>query len=285
MYCLPFFAKFREFRSLPLVVAGAVLVSACAQISNLTSGEDMAAPRKMQAAKAEDGKADEDKKMLLTKEKEKEKEERGDDKDYALMKKQLRHDADKAANDPGQSATVTRKYFNTEMGMINERLHANSERVQELSKQVQDLAQRFEHIPSRLAEIETVLKMIEEKTGKAAAEPKAGKDMAKEAAKGAAKNMAKAMAQATEKPFWGIQIGAYKTRAGAEEAWGEFLANPMAIELSDASVRYIPTKPLKNGAVLTLIIVNQYGSEKAAERACNDLKGKGIDCVAMHIKP
>ena len=54
------------------------------------------------------------------------------------------------------------------------------------------------------------------------------------------------------KPFWSVQLGAYKTKPGAEEAWGEILANPMAVELSEAEVHYIPTKPLKNGKRLEM---------------------------------
>jgi hypothetical protein len=59
----------------------------------------------------------------------------------------------------------------------------------------------------------------------------------------------------------------------------------MAVELSDAKVNYVPSKPLKSGKRLTLIIINEYANFNAANGACKTLKGNGIDCVAYHVKP
>ncbi len=192
-------------------------------------------------------------------------EEKAEDKDFAAMRKQLARDEALAEANPDQRAGVSRSFFDKEMLAMNERVHAISKRVIDLSERVHEMAQRVENMPEKLAELKLELVTA-----------------------GANIRNSKAPMQGARRPgapFWGVQIGAYKTRSGAEIFWAEFLADPMAIELTDAKVHYVQSKPLKNGNRLTLIIVNEYANHKAADKACNGLKGRGLDCVAYYVKP
>jgi len=79
-------------------------------------------------------------------------------------------------------------------------------------------------------------------------------------------------------------LGPTRQNRGGGEAWGDILANPMAVELSEAKVHCIPTKPLKNGKRLTLIVINKYANRKSADAACKAMMGNGIDCVAHYAR-
>jgi len=59
----------------------------------------------------------------------------------------------------------------------------------------------------------------------------------------------------------------------------------LAIELTEATVHYVPTKPNKKGKTLTLIVINYYPNHKAANKACTNLKKNGLDCVAILVRP
>ncbi|MBC8241937.1 MAG: SPOR domain-containing protein [Alphaproteobacteria bacterium] len=228
------------------------------------------AAKEVAEAKEADEKARKDEMRELKKEK---KEEKVEDKGFAAMQAQLKKDVARAESNPDQPAGVSRLYFDKEMLAMNERVHAISTRVEELSQRVHEMAQRVENIPEQLAELKLELTKAEVNIRSSASGPA---------------SRPKAPMQAATRSgsaFWGIQIGAYKTRAGAEVAWAEFLADPMAVELNDAKVHYIQSKPLRNGSRLTLMIINDYASRKAAEDACNTMKGRGIDCVAYHVKP
>ncbi|MBT5881227.1 MAG: SPOR domain-containing protein [Rhodospirillaceae bacterium] len=161
---------------------------------------------------------------------------------------------------------------------LNERIHTLSLRVEDLSERMHQMTQRLEHDPLKIAEMELAIKAIEERIGDDGAEHKAPRH-------GMTKKSPKMPAKSSGKAFWGIQIAAYKTEAGAKEAWAELLDNPMAIELQEAKVQYIKTKPMKNGKRLILAVINDYPSHKAANDACESLKERGIDCVAARIRP
>ena len=74
-------------------------------------------------------------------------------------------------------------------------------------------------------------------------------------------------------------------RVGTKGSWDEFIVNPLAIELTEATVHYVPTKPNKKGKTLTLIVINYYPNHKAANKACTNLKKNGLDCVAILVRP
>jgi hypothetical protein len=258
--------KIPRFAALSFGVALTILVSSCAQIPLMSSENPTMAAKEVEDAKAADEKAHTREAREFKKEAQKEKVE---DKDFAAMRKQLEKDEAMAESSSGQAAVVSRLFFDKEMLAMNERVHAISKRVEELSERMHETAQRVEKLPEKLAELKLELVTAEENIRKTASRPKALMQAA----------------GPVRAPFWGIQIGAYKTKAGAKVSWAEFLSDPMAIELTDAKVRYVQTKPLKNGKRLTLIIVNEYPNRKAAEAACNGLKGRGLDCVAYHVRP
>jgi hypothetical protein len=194
--------------------------------------------------------------------------EKVEDKNFAQMQKELKEDEARAADSSQQNAGISRLFFDEEMLKINERIHTVSERVEEISERVHSLAELFERVPSRLAALEA---------GSGAPAPSAPAVITPTAPK--------EPVMASGAPFWGVQLGAYKTRSGAEKAWARVLTNPAAIELNDATVQYILTKPRKDGSRLTRIVVNQFAKRSTAKNACKVLKGKGVDCVAVHIKP
>ncbi len=213
------------------------------------------AAKKAQAEKLADKKAIEDAEREYRDKKTKEKEAH---KNFALMKTELKKDNAKAMTYPGRSAHVSKSLFAKEILAVNDRLQTISNRVEDLSARVQTL-------PGLKMQPKTA-KVNVQNNGSAAKTPML-----------AAAN--------SETPFWGIQIGAYKTRPGAETAWGEFLGGPTSRQLSASKVRYIPSRPLRNGRRLTLIIIDKYASRNDAEVECEALKAKGIDCVAYHVKP
>ena len=269
------FTGLRHFAALSIFVATAILLSSCARVSETASDVVKMTTKpteKVQVAKKVDEKAYEEEDKEEEKEKE---EEKAEDREYAAMKKQLREDQARAAKS-GESGNVSKLFFDTEILLINERVHKLSERMEHLSDRIHKLAERLEFIPSKIAELEAALKQANENRSMVAAKPEP-KPMA-----GA--NAPKQLTKYQGAPFWGVQLGAYKTKAGAEVAWAEFLNNLSTVELNDASVRYIPSAPLKSGKRLMLIIINEYPNRTAAMDACEGLKGGGIDCVAMHIR-
>ena len=202
------------------------------------------------------------------------------EEDSANMQKDPKADEARTTGSPQQFVGVSRLFVKKEMQNINERVDTVSQRVEEISERVNGLTELFERVPSRLAALE------------AGSGAPAGEKMAMAPASSAPTAItpaepeaAKEPAMAAGSPYWGVQLGAYKTKSGAEKAWAKVLTNPAAIELNDATVQYVPSKPRKDGSKLTRIIVNQYAKRGAAKTACKDLKGKGVDCVAVHIKP
>jgi hypothetical protein len=261
--------RIRRFAARSIAITLTVLLPSCAQISSLLSDDadpamnaDMAS-KKVREAKAADKQAQANEARELKKERQ---EEKTEDRNFAATKQELEQDLSKAGSNPDQASGVSRLFFDKEMLAVNERIHSLSARVEALSERIHELTGQVENVPEELAKLKLELAKTAEQGQNAA--PKRSTPTGKHP--GA--------------PFWGIQLGAYKTRPGAEEAWAAFLANPMAVELNDAKVQYVLTKPLKNGRRLTLIIVNQYASQSAADGACNTLKGNGIDCVAFHVK-
>jgi len=179
-------------------------------------------------------------------------------RNFSLMKTEIGKDKAKATTYPGRSSHVSKALFAKEMLAVNERLETISNNVEDLSARVQTRPEL--KLEPKLAE--PIRQNIR---------PKA--------------NSRTQAASNSGTPFWGIQIGAYKTRPGAEVAWGEFLAGPTSGQLRDSKVQYVPSKPLRNGRRLTLIVINRYASSNTANVACEALKGNGIDCVAYHVKP
>jgi len=185
------------------------------------------------------------------------------------------------------ATSVSEKTFDEDMLAINKRVHSISERVEKVSDRVHRLAGMVEHLPSGLAEVKQSVARIEEKLemaksagGSAPAQPVMAKPKSLlSPAKAPAKPAAKMAA------FWGVQLGAYSTRASAENAWSEMLLKSTAEGLIDAKVYYHNTGPRKKGKPLNLIVINSHKNRKAAKAACKSLKGQGVDCVAAYIKP
>jgi hypothetical protein len=295
------------------VVASSLLVAGCLQslmpgpsdddmaekatmIMNFDkSKEDLAkeakAKEKVSEAKMADKKAMEEEEKEVGKE---EKEEKKEDSDFATMQKELRENEAKAAADAkaraadrasgnasssdtgsDQAPGVSAAFFDKEMLAINERIHLLSERMEDMSQRVHHIAQRLETLPELFAELD--LKVVELKSE---VHSISGKPMAPAAPKKAPKQLVN---NSSGLP-WGIQLAAYKTLIGAEAGWSEILASTTVVELNDAKVRYVPTKPNKKGHVFTLIVINEYASRNDAKAACSVLKGKGLDCVAVKTK-
>jgi cell division protein FtsN len=236
------------------------------------------------------------------------------DKKFAAMKKEQEAADNKAKTDAnaraaeratanavansdnaGQPAGVSKDAFETEMLAINLRLHSLSERVENISDQVHDLAERQENMPTSMAKSDMADKTPKHMTGmKSEPEMADKKPEMKPEPKMADKKpdaMKPKPAKAPQpllQPFgsqpWGVQLGAYKTRSGAEASWGKTLANTTVLELNDAVVRYVPSKPRKNGQILTLVVINEYANRTAAKAACKSLKGKGVDCIAVNTE-
>ncbi len=266
MSCIP------NLPSRPIVIAmamaSAFLLSSCLQISNPLSRETKTASRQAGEPVEADRKFKKAEGVAFKKEK---KAEKAEDKNFERMKKELEADRAEAMADPKKNAYVSRLFFDKEVLEINERVHSLSKRMEKLSERIHKLSEHLDNLPSKLAALEQEVEKTEQNVKKMSGKPTAS-----------AKPKAKTK---NSKPFWGIQLGAYKTRPGAEEAWSDILADPMAVELSNAKVHYVPSKPLKNGTRLTLIVVNEFPSHKAADTACNALKTNGLDCVAYHVKP
>jgi hypothetical protein len=292
------------FRFLPIVLSALILAS-CSQVSSLWSDEPEAAEKVAEAKKevvAEKKKEEEVHKVEEKDLKEEKAAETVEDKDFAKMQKDLKKDmADAQAREEhrqqemakaqaanGQQSmapasqgpeSVSRFTYNKEMIAVNTRIHALSKRVEEVSERVHNLAELLENIPSKVAELELIAAQNEEMmqnksmtSATPAPKPKAG-------------TAPKQLMKSSSGGDWGIQVGAYRTRAGAENAWSEMLINNAAVvELNDAKVHYVPYKVKKTGKQLTLIVLNEYASHKAATGACSEFKAQGIDCVAARIK-
>ncbi len=279
----------RRLKALPLALGLTIALSACmptmeealsstgmtAKNTEDTSKKVAAAEQAEKKAHEEEAKAHEKEKVELKKERE---EEKAEDKDYLAMKAQLERDKAEAEAHPEEVKTVSRIFFDEEILAVNERLHHLSERVKDLSERVHGLTERLESVPTKLAELELALDKTEEKLGIISARPTAPSKPAKKA------STPKQLVAAPKKSFWGVQLGAYRTRAGAEVSWGEFLANPLAVELTEATVHYVTSRPNKKGHTFTLIVVNEYPNRKSANKACNALKENGLDCVAYRVK-
>ncbi len=279
----------RRLKTLPLAFGLTVALSACmptmdealrstgmtAKNTEETSIKVAAAERAEKKAHEEEAKAHKQEEAELKKERE---EEKAEDKDYLAMKRQLERDKAEAEAHPEEAKTVSRIFFDEEILAVNERIHHLSERMKELSERLHAMNERLEHTPSKIAELELALQKTEEKLGIISARPTAPSKPAKKA------NAPKQLVAASKKSFWGVQLGAYRTRASAEVSWGEFLANPLAVELTEATVHYVTSRPNKKGHTFTLIVVNEYPNRKSANKACNALKENGLDCVAYRVR-
>ncbi len=276
------FGKARGFVALSFAIALTISISSCGKIPTLPLGDTSTAAAEVQQAKKADKKAHDQEAKEFEKEKQ---DEKAEDREFAKMKRQLEKDKAEARAHPNQHKTVSRLFFDEEILAINERIHALSVRLEHMSERVHKLSEHVEDIPEQMAALKLELLMTENEVREAAAKPKTDSAAKPETADAPKPKAPRQLAKKPSKAFWGIQLGAYKTKAGAEEEWTKFQANPMAVELSDAKVHYVPSKPLKSGKRLTLIVVNEYPNFNAANGACNTLKGNGIDCVAYHVKP
>jgi hypothetical protein len=299
---------FHRIRATSFAIASSLLVAGCLQSMTGPSDDDMAkkasmimnfdkskedlakeakAKEKVAEAKMADKKAHDEEEKDVAKEK---KEEKKEDSDFAAMQKELRENAAKADADAKARAAdrasgnasssnsgsdqppgVSVAFFDKEMLAINERIHHLSERMEEMSERIHHIAQRLETMPELLAELD--LKVAELKSEVHVDERKA-----------AATTAPKQLVKMAEGLPWGVQLAAYKTLTGAETGWSEILASTTVVELNDAKVRYVPSKPNKKGHVFTLIVINDYATREEAEAACKALKGKGVDCVAVKTK-
>jgi len=267
--------------ALSVVLCTTVLLSSCMQISNPLSNDTKVAEKQVGEAREAVKKAHKEEEKEFKKER---REEKAEDRDFAKMKRELEADRARAAAQPGQTNGKSREFVDKELLALNQRVHHLSQRMEHLSDRVHKLAEHMENLTTKLAELKLELVTTEDKVQKMAAAPKSEK--AGSTKKGPPKKLARNTPPAKKvKPFWSVQLGAYKTKPGAEEAWGDILANPMAVELSEAKVHYIPTKPLKNGKRLTLIVINKYANRKSADAACKAMIGNGIDCVAHYARP
>ncbi len=260
----------RRHLAFAMVAASAVLLSSCMEISNpLARNNTALAAKQVGEAVEADKKARQEEEREFKQEMKEEKEE---DKDFERMKRELAADQADAKTHPGETKGVSRLFVDKELMAVNERVHHLSQRMEHLSARVHKMAQHLENLPAKLAELKLELMTTENEVRTIASGEKPAR-----------KRPPKKSAPKKTKPFWGIQLGAYKTKPGAKEAWNELLANPMAVELSEAEVHYVASKPLKSGKRLTLIVIDKYPSHKAADGACNDLKGNGLDCVAYRV--
>ena len=199
------------------------------------------------------------------------------------MQKQLEEDLSRAKSQDGQSGELSRAFVDREILAVNQRIHAVSQRVEHLSDRVHKLSEHVENIPEKIAELKLEMVETEEKVQKnsktASAPPtKAPKSLI-------ASKAPKSLAAGSKTSFWGVQVGAYSTKSAAEKGWSEMLSEGSALELNDAKVQYILSKPKKDGRRLSLIVINQYPNRNAAFLACKGLRGQGVDCVPVHVTP
>ena len=170
------FNKFRRSGALILVFASAIVLSSCAKMPNLMPKDAGAAKATGEAAEQVKSARTEDKKAHVEEAKELKKErmeEKTEDKEFALMKKQLEEDAARAAANSDNPDVVSRVFFDKEILALNERIHILSKRVEDLSERTHHMAQRLEHDPLKIAELELAVKSIEAKIGSDGVERKA----------------------------------------------------------------------------------------------------------------
>ena len=196
-------------------------------------------------------------------------EEQQKDTDLGQLRKEPEEESAKAESEPGQSKELSRMFFDREMQTLEEQIHHLSERVEEIAEQVHSLAGLVEHIPSRVAALD--LAATETRNSLLSL--------------GATLTSAAGLGSSSGEAFWGVQVGAYRSRTGAKKGWAELLANQAAIQLNDLKVQYFLSKPLKSGNRLTLVVVNRYESQSAAVSVCNELRKAKVDCVAVRINP
>ncbi len=188
--------KMRQFMALSFVFCLTILLSSCAWHSNTPSDRVVMAAKKAQAEKWADNKAREEIEREL---RYKNLKEKGEYKNFASIKNVLKKDEAKAKTYPSRSAHVSKSLFAKEILAVNERLQTISKRVEDLSARVQILPELKMEAKSAEVNVQNVGPEAKTRTQSAA---KSGT------------------------LFWGVQIGAYKTRPGAETAWGEFLDGP-----------------------------------------------------------
>jgi len=180
---------------------------------------------------------------------------------------------------PPASATISKMYIDSEISQVSDKVERISGDVDRVAEKVEDLSQRVDDLADRIDRLPTA------SAGAMAAKPEmlapTMRPSSPERPEPAEKPAPKA-AQPSG-PYWGVQVGAYKSKSGAEESWGKLLANPAAIELNDATVNYVE-QTRKNGTKMYRIIVNNYANKKLATAACKSFKSNGVDCWATLIK-
>ncbi len=188
---------------------------------------------------------------------------------------------------PSPSSAISKMYIDSEISQVSNKVERISgdvdrvaEKVEDLSQRVDDLADRIDRLPmasagdmARKPELQAALPFPSSPD-----KPKSA-----EAPAPAEKSKPKPMTALPSRPYWGVQVGAYKDLPGAKQAWAEILANPAALELNDATVNYVE-QTRKNGTKMHRIIINKYANKKTAQAACKLFKGYGVDCWATLIK-
>ena len=194
---------------------------------------------------------------------------------------------------PEPAMVISKMYIDGEISNVSRKIDDVSGKVDDLSQRVDNLAERIERLPSgapMMAPAESKPELLAPTMEPEAAEKPAEVAAAGEAAAPVTLSPPKPESEAKPEaaaqpdgPYWGVQVGAYGSQAGAEQAWSRILSNPAAIELNDAKVRYVEMTRKKGGKMYR-IIVNSYAEKKAAQAACKSYKADGVDCWAVYIK-
>jgi len=205
-----------------------------------------------------------------------------------------------------QASDVSKMYVDSEIAQVSIKVADVSDKIDDVSDKVDTLVLRVDNLAERIDNLPRGGAMMAPKPGTpemlapmttpsasdmSAMDKSAETAMPAQATKPPKKLAAtEAMAEAKPKtaegpkrPYWGIQVGVYKTRESAETSWAKLLANPAAIELNDATVNYVELTR-KDGKKLQRIIINEYAGKKPAQAACKALKKEGVDCWAVLIK-
>jgi len=217
------FGKARGFVALSFAIALTISISSCGKIPTLPLGDTSTAAAEVQQAKKADKKAHDQEAKEFEKEKQ---DEKAEDREFAKMKRQLEKDKAEARAHPNQHKTVSRLFFDEEILAINERIHALSVRLEHMSERVHKLSEHVEDIPEQMAALKLELLMTENEVREAAAKPKTDSAAKPETADAPKPKAPRQLAKKPSKAFWGIQLGAYKTKAGAKKSGQNFKPTP-----------------------------------------------------------
>lgn len=88
----------------------------------------------------------------------------------------------------------------------------------------------------------------------------------------------------TAKGLYGVQIGAYRTRARAQRAWEYTFSIEAADLLSGMKLHFQDYLPADGRPKLVRVIVGEFTSKKTAASECSKFKKRGLDCWVVGLK-